>query len=106
MLLMSSRYDAGTRARAVRLVRDHVGDYDSEWAVITAVSARLGMSAETLRKWIRQAAVDAGDAPGVPSESAAQIRELKRKNAELEQTIEILKAATSFFVRECDPPRR
>ena len=103
---MSSRYDAETRARAVRLVRDHVGDYDSEWAAITAVSARLGMSAETLRKWIRQAAVDAGEAPGVPSESAAQIRELKRKNAELEQTIEILKAATSFFVRDCDPPRR
>lgn len=106
MLMSSSRYDAETRARAVRLVRDHVGDYDSEWAAITAVSARLGMSAETLRKWIRQAAVDAGEAPGVPSESAAQIRELKRKNAELEQTIEILKAATSFFVRECDPPRR
>ena len=103
---MSSRYDAETRARAVRLVRDHVGDYDSEWAAITAVSSRLGMTSETLRKWIRQAAVDAGEAPGVPSESAAQIRELKRKNAELEQTIEILKAATSFFVRECDPPRR
>ena len=103
---MSSRYGAETRAKAVRLVRDHVGDYDSEWAAITAVSARLGMSAETLRKWIRQTAVDAGEAPGVPSESAAQIRELKRKNAELEQTIEILKAATSFFVRECDPPRR
>ncbi len=93
-------------AKAVRLVCDHVGDDDSEWAAITAVSARLGMSAETLRKWIRQAAVDAGEAPGVPSESAAQIRELKRKNAELERTIEILKAATSFFVRECDAPRR
>ena len=103
---MPSKYDEETKARAVRLVRDHVGDYDSEWAAITAVSARLGMTAETLRKWIRQAAVDAGEAPGVPTESAAQIRELKRKNAELEQTIEILKAATSFFVRECDPPRR
>ena len=99
-------YDGETKARAVRLVRDHVGDYDSEWAAITAVSGRLGMNAETLRTWIRQAAVDAGEAPGVSSESAAQIRELKRKNAELEQTIELLKAATSFFVRECDPPRR
>jgi len=57
-------------------------------------------------EWIRQAAVDVGEAPGVPSESAAQIRELKRKNAELEQTTEILKAATSFLLRECDPPRR
>ncbi len=103
---MPSKYDEETKARAVRLVHDHVGDYPSEWAAITAVSGRLGMNAETLRKWIRQAAVDAGDAPGVPTESAAQIRELKRKNAELEKTIEILKAATSFFVRECDPPRR
>jgi transposase len=103
---MASRYDAETRARAVRLVRDHVGDYDSEFAAIRAVAGRLGMSTEALRRWVRQADVGAGQAPGVTSESAREIRELKRKNAELEQTIEILKAATSFFVRECDPPRR
>jgi transposase len=64
------------------------------------------MSAETLRKWLRQAEVDAGQAPGVPTETAREIRELKRKNAELERTIEILKAATSFFARECDPLHR
>ena len=57
---MSSRYDAETRARAVRLVRDHVGDYDSEFAAIKAVAARLGMSTETLRRWVRQAEVDGG----------------------------------------------
>ena len=106
VVLMASKYDAETRARAVRLVRDHVGDYDSEFAAIRAVAGRLGMSTEALRRWVRQADVDAGQAPGVTSESAREIRELKRKNAELEQTIEILKAATSFFVRECDPPRR
>ena len=61
------------------------------------------MSAETLRKWIRQAEIDAGDRPGTTSEESREIRELKRKNRELEQTIEILKAATSFFARECDP---
>jgi transposase len=105
-VLMSSRYDAETRARAVRLVRDHVGDYDSQFAAIKAVAARLGMSTEALRRWVRQAEVDGGEAPGVTSESAKEIKELKKKNAELEQTIEILKAATSFFVRECDPPRR
>jgi transposase len=44
------------------------------------------MSAETLRKWLRQAEVDAGQAPGVPTETAREIRELKRKNAELERT--------------------
>ena len=40
------------------------------------------------------------------TESAGQIRELKRKNAELERTIEILKEATAFFLRECAPPCR
>ena len=53
-----SRYDASTKAKAIRLVREHAGDYPTQWAAITAVSGRLGMSAETLRKWIRQAEVD------------------------------------------------
>ncbi|TDD13609.1 IS3 family transposase, partial [Kribbella turkmenica] len=48
---MPGKYDEQTRAKAVRLVIDHVDDYDSEWAAIKAVSARLGMTAETLRRW-------------------------------------------------------
>lgn len=99
-------YDREIRVKAVRLVRDHVGDYATEWAAIKAVSSRLGMSAETLRKWLRQSDVEAGEAVGVTTESARQIRELKRKNAELERTIGILKEATAFFVRECDPQCR
>ena len=103
---MPSRFDKETRAKAVRLVRDHVGDYESEWAAMKAIAARLGTSGETVRKWVRQSEVDAGAAPGVPTESAREIRELKRKCAELERTIEVLKAATSFFARECDPLSR
>jgi transposase len=103
---MPVRYDQDTKAKAIRLVREHAGDYPSEYAAITAVAGRLGMSAETLRKWIRQAAVDEGRAPGVSSEAEKQIRELKRKVNELERTIEILTAATSFFAREHDPLRR
>ena len=103
---MRSRFDRETRAKAVRLVQEHKGDYESEYAAIKAVSARLGMTAETLRKWLRQAEVDSGAAVGVTSETARELRELKRKNAELERTIEILKAATSFFARECDPLHR
>jgi transposase len=102
----SKRFDENTKAKAVRLVREHADDYDSEWAAICAIAARLGMTAETLRKWVRQAEVDAGAATGVPSETARELRELRRKNRELEATIEILKAATSFFARECDPLRR
>ena len=69
---------------------------------LVAAGDELGDAAQVLR----QAEVDAGQAPGVPTETAREIRELKRKNAELERTIEILKAATSFFARECDPLRR
>lgn len=103
---MPAKYDEATKAKAVRLVADHRDDYDSEWAAITAVSTRLGMTAETLRKWIRQSAVDQGQEEGISADAAREIRELKRKNAELEQTIEILKAATSFFARESDPRHR
>ena len=100
---MPSKYDQETKAKAIRLFRDHAGDYDSPWAAMCAISGRLGMTAETLRKWVRQAEVDEGR---VPTQTAREIREPKRKNAELERTIEILKAATTFFARECDPQRR
>jgi len=103
---MPMKYDEDTKARAVRLVVDHAVDYDSEWEAIRAVSARLGMHQGTLRRWLRQAEVDAGDVDGVTTMAARELRELKRKNAELERTIEILKAATSFFVRESDPQHR
>jgi transposase len=103
---MPGRYDASTKAKAVRLVREHAGDYPTEWAAITAVSGRLGMSAETLRKWIRQAGADEGKAPGVTSAESAGIRDLRRENRELGQTAEILKAAAGFFARGCDPRQR
>jgi len=103
---MPRKYDKETKAKAIRLVADHADDYGSEYEAIRAVSARLGMNSETLRKWIRQAEVEAGERDGVSTSTQREIRELKRKNAELERTVEILKAATDFFVRASDPQRR
>ena len=103
---MPSKYDEATKAKAVRLVVDHRDDYPSEWAAIKAVSARLGMTAETLRNWIRRAEVDSGEADGASTASARIIGEQKRKIAELEQMIEILSAATSFFARDRHPRHR
>src|SRR4051794_10697227 len=82
---MPKEYDAETKAKAVRLVRDHREDYASEYEAIRTVGGRLGMNPETLRKWLRQAAVDAGQAERTTTAAAREIRELKRKNAELEQ---------------------
>jgi len=103
---MAIRYDENTKARAVRLVREHRDDYDSEWAAIKAIAGRLGMNTETLRRWVRQDEVDTGEAAGVSSQEKRELRDLRKKNRELEQTIEILKAATTFFARECDPLHR
>ena len=103
---MPMKYDEQTKAKAIRLVTEHAGDYACEYEAIKTVAGRLGMNPETLRKWLRQAEVDAGEREGTTTAAAREIRELRRRNAELEQTIEILKAATSFFVRESDPRHR
>jgi transposase len=91
-------YPPELRERAVRMVAQVRPDYPSDWPAICVVAEKLGIgSAETLRKWVRQAEVDAGQRPGVSSEESAEIRRLKRENAELRRANEILKAASAFF---------
>ncbi|MEI6251511.1 MAG: transposase, partial [Mycobacteriaceae bacterium] len=80
---MPSKYDPEVRAKAVRLVREHRDDYETEWAAMKAVSSRLGMNAETLRKWVRQAEVDDGQAAGMTTRESQELRELRKKNREL-----------------------
>lgn len=103
---MPKRCDEEFKARAVRLVTDHAEEYETRTACLTAVAKRLGVSCETLRRWINQAEVDTGARDGVSTDTVCELRELRRKNRELEETVEILKAATSFFARESDPRRR
>ena len=80
-------------------------EYPSDWPAICAVAQKLGIgTAETLRKWVRQAEVDAGQRPGVTSEESAEMKRLKRENAELRRANEILKAASAFFA-ELDRPQ-
>lgn len=103
----SANYPPELRERAVRMVAEVRPEYPSDWPAIVAVASRLGIgSAETLRKWVRQAEVDAGRRPGVSSEESAEIKRLKRENAELRRANEILKAASAFFAAELDRPQR
>ncbi len=99
----TGRYPSEVRERAVRLVMDHRDQYTSEWAAITSIAAKCGMTAETLRKWIRRAQVDSGVRRGVTSDERERLRELERENKELRRANEILKAASAFFARELDP---
>ena len=81
-------------------------EYPSDWPAICVVAGKLGIgSAETLRKWVRQAEVDVGTRPGVTTEESAEIKRLKRENAELRRANEILKAASAFFAAELDRPQ-
>lgn len=74
---------------------------------IPKVAEQLGIgSAETLRKWVRQAERDRGLKPGPTSEELAEIKALRREMADQQRTIEILKAATAFFAQETNPRSR
>lgn len=103
----SKRYPAELRERAVRMVTEIRAEHESGWAAMTQVAQLLGVGTpETVRKWCRQAEVDAGRRPGVSTEDSAELRRLKRENAELKRANAILKAASSFFAAELDRPQR
>ena len=104
-----SKYPRELRERAVRMVAESVaaGEYPGEFVAIRSVAARLGIgSPETLRRWVRQAQVDGGTRPGKTTAELAEIRELKKENAELRRANEILKSASAFFAAELDRPNR
>jgi transposase len=83
--------------RAVRMVAEVRGDQESEWSAMTRVAELLsGGTPETVRKWVRQAEVDAGSRPGVPTEDSSGVKRLKRENAELRRADAILKTASAF----------
>ena len=100
-------YPPELRERAVRMVTEVRPEYPSDWAAIKAVAGKLGIgTAETLRKWVRQAEVDGGARPGVSSEESAELRKLRAEVRELRRANEILKAASAFFAAELDRPQR
>jgi transposase len=102
---MPKQYPRELRERAVRLVVEHRGEYETEYAAIRSIAAKLGIAtAETLRQWVRQAEVDAGQRPGVSSEESAEIRRLRAEVKELRRANEILRAASAFFAAELDRP--
>jgi len=101
----SKRYPAELKARAVRMYHECRPDQVTDWAAMGHVASLLGVStAETLRKWVRQDQIDQGSRPGVTSEESAEIKRLKRENAELRRANAILKAASAFFAAELDRP--
>ena len=96
------KYPDELRERAVRLVLDHENEYESQWEAICSVAEKLGPTAETVRLWVRRAETDRGRRLGPTSDQLAELKRIKRENAELRRANDILKAAASFFGAELD----
>ena len=91
------RYPQELRERAVRMVFEHLGEHPSQWAAITSIAHKFGMSSETLRKWVRRAETDDGLRPGLTSDERERLKTLEREVRELRRANEILKSAAAFF---------
>ena len=94
-----SRYSPEGRERAVRLVRAHGAEHPSEWAAIESIAGKLGCTAETLRKWVRQAERDNGLRGGLRTAARQRAKELEREGRELTRINEILRKASAYFAQ-------
>ena len=94
-----SRYSPEVRERAVRMVREHEGEHDSQWAAICSIAEKIGCTAETLRKWLRQVEWDEGLRPGLTTDEKQRLKELERENRELRRANEILRKASAYFAQ-------
>ncbi|MCG7582393.1 IS3 family transposase [Mycolicibacterium sp. OfavD-34-C] len=100
----SRRYPPELRERAVRMVAEISDQHESEWAAMGEVARLLGIgTAETVRKWVRQAQVDAGARPGTTTEESAELKKPRRENAELKRANAILKTASGFLRGRAGP---
>ena len=103
--MRASKFSPEVRDRAVKMVLEHRGEYESEWAAIESVAAKIGSTAETLRSWLRQHERDTGKREGPTTADKERIKALEREVRELRQANEILRKASAYFAQaELDRP--
>jgi transposase len=95
----STRFSPEVQGRAVRMVLEAQGQHESQWAAIVSIAAKIGCTAETLRRWVRQAERDSGQREGLTTAAQQRIKDLEREVRELRKANEILKLASAFFAQ-------
>ena len=95
----AKKYSPEVRERAVRMVFEHQGEYESQWAAMASIAEKIGCTAESLRKWVRQAERDQGRKPGLTTDERERLKVLERENKELRRANEILRKASAFFAQ-------
>ncbi|PSK81894.1 transposase [Murinocardiopsis flavida] len=98
------KYPVELRERATRMAMEARRDPASRPGAIARTGDQLGINRETLRTWVNQAEVDAGDRPGTTTDQAQRLAELEREVRELRRANAILKSASAFFAAELDRP--
>ncbi len=103
---MPKKFDPEIKARAVRMVRQHLAEYGSVTKTSAMVGQQLDISANTLRRWVVQADIDDGQRDGVRTTTLEELAALKAENRRLRETNEILRRASIFLAGELDPRSR
>src|SRR5271168_4666983 len=80
MRIMTKHYPVEQRERAVKMVLDHLDEYRSVYAACQAIGPKVGVGAESLRRWVLQAQVDAAQRPGATTAEQQRNRDLKEAN--------------------------
>ena len=91
------KYPDELRERATRLAVAARQDPARRAGALQRIGEQLGINPETLRGWVKQAEIDAGQAPGVTTAEAQRIKALEAEVRELRRANEILKTASAFF---------
>ena len=101
----SNRFSPEVRERAVRMLQERRGEYQSTWAAIESIALKIGCAPQTLHERTRKYEVDTGMREGVISSERDRIKDFERENKELRRANEILKVASAFFA-QAEPGRR
>jgi transposase len=100
------RYTKDEKDQAVRLVFELRKELGATQGTVVRVADQLGYGTESVRRWVADAEIEAGDAPGMSAAERAKMKKLEQENRELRRANEMLKRASAFFAAELDRPQR